>query len=107
VSSAVEQRLGKAAYLQGVSNNVLNPKPALFYLAFLPQFIRPGDNVLVLTTIMVGIHVAIGIVWLLSWGHLVCRARGALGAPRWRARLDRITGSVLIAFGLRLATALR
>src|SRR5829696_7815016 len=64
----------RTSFVQGFLNNVLNPKPALFYLAFLPQFIHRGDPVLTLTAILVAIHIAIGIVWLLTWGWLVSRA---------------------------------
>jgi len=97
----------RTSFIQGFLNNVLNPKPALFYLAFLPQFIHPGDPVLTLTGILVSIHIAIGIVWLLTWGWLVSRASGALARPRWRAALERVTGCVLVGLGLRLATTAR
>jgi threonine/homoserine/homoserine lactone efflux protein len=100
-------RSGRTSFAQGFLNNVLNPKPALFYLAFLPQFFEPGDPVVALTAILVTIHIAISIVWLVTWGWLVSRASGALGGPRWRAALERVTGCVLVAFGLRLATTSR
>ena len=97
----------RTSFLQGFLNNVLNPKPALFYLAFLPQFVKPGDPVVLLTGILVAIHIAIGVVWLLTWGWLVSRAGQMLRRPRWRAALERVTGSVLVALGLRLATTSR
>jgi threonine/homoserine/homoserine lactone efflux protein len=99
-------RSGRTSFVQGFLNNVLNPKPALFYLAFVPQFIQPGDPVFALTGILVGIHIAISIVWLVTWGWLVSRASG-LARTRWRATLERVTGAVLIALGLRLATTSR
>jgi threonine/homoserine/homoserine lactone efflux protein len=95
----------RLSFLQGFLNNVLNPKPALFYLAFLPQFIEPGDPILLLTALLVGIHIAIGVVWLVLWAWLVSRA-GVLGG-RWRARLEAVTGAVLVALGVRLATTSR
>jgi threonine/homoserine/homoserine lactone efflux protein len=101
------QRSGRTSFGQGFLNNVLNPKPALFYLAFMPQFFEPGDPVVLLTAIFVAIHIAISIVWLVTWGWLVARASGALAGPRWRARLERVTGAVLVAVGLRLATTSR
>jgi threonine/homoserine/homoserine lactone efflux protein len=100
-------RSGRTSFAQGFFNNVLNPKPALFYLAFLPQFFEPGDPVALLTGILVSIHIVISIVWLVIWGWLVGRAGGALARPRWRAALERVTGGVLIALGLRLATTSR
>jgi threonine/homoserine/homoserine lactone efflux protein len=100
-------RSRRTSFVQGFLNNVLNPKPALFYLAFLPQFFEPGDPVVLLTAIFVAIHIAISIVWLVTWGWLVSGAGRVLTGPRWRAALERITGYVLVALGLRLATTSR
>src|SRR5215210_3987470 len=100
-------RPGRTSFVQGFLNNVLNPKPALFYLAFLPQFFEPGDHVVGLTAILVAIHIAISIAWLVTWGWLVSRASGVLAGSRWRATLERVTGCVLVALGLRLATTSR
>jgi threonine/homoserine/homoserine lactone efflux protein len=99
-------RSGRTSFLQGFLNNVLNPKPALFYFAFVPQFVEPGDPVVTLIGILVAIHIAISIVWLVAWAWLVGRASAVL-APRWRATLERVTGTVLVALGLRLATTSR
>jgi threonine/homoserine/homoserine lactone efflux protein len=101
------QHSGRTSFAQGFLNNVLNPKPALFYLAFMPQFFEPGDPVVLLTAIFVAIHIAISIVWLVLWGWLVGRASGVLTGARWRPRLERVTGAVLVALGLRLATMSR
>jgi threonine/homoserine/homoserine lactone efflux protein len=103
---AVQQaRSGRTSFVQGFLNNVLNPKPALFYLAFMPQFFEPGDPVVLLTGIFVAIHIAISIVWLVTWGWLVSGTGRVLAGPRWRAALERVTGCVLVALGLRLATS--
>ena len=99
-------RSGRTSYAQGFLNNVLNPKPALFYLAFVPQFVKPGDPVVLLMAILVAIHIALGVVWLLTWAWMIGRA-GMFLRPRARAWLERVTGGVLVALGLRLATASR
>lgn len=101
-----QPRSGRTSFVQGFLNNVLNPKPALFYLAFVPQFVQPGDPVVALIGILVALHIAISIAWLVIWAWLVSRASGVL-APRWRATLERVTGGVLVALGLRLATTSR
>ena len=94
---------GWRAFLQGFLSNALNPKVALFYLAFLPQFIRPGDSVLGRSLLFAGIHAAQGIVWLTLYAYALDRL-GVLirrsGVRRW---LERTTGAVLVALGLRLA----
>jgi threonine/homoserine/homoserine lactone efflux protein len=99
-------RSARTSFVQGFLNNVLNPKPALFYLAFMPQFFQPGDPVVLLTGVFVAIHIAISVVWLITWGWIVGRASGVF-TSRWRARLERIAGGVLVALGLRLATTSR
>lgn len=99
-------RSGRTSFAQGFLNNVLNPKPALFYLAFVPQFVKPGDPVVLLMAILVAIHIALGVVWLLTWAWMIGRA-GMFLRPRWRAWLERATGTVLVALGLRLATTSR
>ena len=106
-ADARRARSARSSFAQGFLNNVLNPKPALFYLAFMPQFFEPGDPVVLLTSVFVAIHVAIGVVWLVTWAWLVGRTSGVLGGTRWRAALERVTGAVLIALGLRLAAASR
>lgn len=100
----VARRSARTSFVQGFLNNVLNPKLALFYLAFVPQFVRPGDPVIALTAILVAIHIAMGVVWLAAWAWLVSRASATLMRPRWRAALERLTGAVFVALGLRLAT---
>jgi threonine/homoserine/homoserine lactone efflux protein len=107
VAAERPQRSARTSFVQGFLNNVLNPKPALFYLAFLPQFFEPGDPVVLMTGILVAIHIVISIVWLVTWGWLVSRATGVLTGRRWRAALERVTGCVLVGLGVRLVTSSR
>ena len=90
-----------------VTRQVLDPKPALFFLTFLPQFVDRERAVLPQTLTLVAIHVMVGLIWLSAYAHLVHRARGLLTGPRVRAWLERTTGAVLIAFGLRVAVERR
>lgn len=89
---------------RGFVTNVLNPKVALFFLAFLPQFTRPEEG-----------SVALQMLWLgalfITSGTIVSAAYAAAGGwvsdrlrrePRWQRRLDRLSGSILLALGLRL-----
>jgi threonine/homoserine/homoserine lactone efflux protein len=95
------------AFLQGLISTVLNPKPALFFLTFLPQFVDPDRPVLPQTLTLAAVHVVVGLVWLTAYAHLVDRARAALTAPRVKAWLERSTGAVLIALGVRVAVERR
>jgi threonine/homoserine/homoserine lactone efflux protein len=92
-----------APFLQGFLTNILNPKVAIFYLTFLPQFIGPGENVLRRSLLLASIHIAMGFVWLSSYAWFVDRLGAVLTRPRVKARLERATGALLIALGARLA----
>jgi threonine/homoserine/homoserine lactone efflux protein len=95
------------AFLQGLISTVLNPKPALFFLTFLPQFVDRDQPVLPQTLTLAAVHVVVGLVWLTAFAHLVARARTALTAPRVKAWLERSTGALLIALGVRVAVERR
>ena len=93
----------RGPFLQGFLSNVFNPKVALFYLTFVPQFIGPHDDVFLRSEAFALSHAAMGLVWLTLYAWAIDRI-GALfarsGARRW---LERTTGALLVALGARLA----
>lgn len=91
------------AFSRGILSNILNPKVSMFYLTFLPQFIRPGDSVLWRSLILSGIHWLLSIVFLVAFVLMLDRVRITLLRPKVQRVMERVTGSVLIALGLRLA----
>jgi RhtB (resistance to homoserine/threonine) family protein len=95
------------AYVEGLLTNVLNPKVAIFYLAFLPQFIGPGDPVLAKSVLLASIHFLEGLVWLSLVTLFVARLRSVLAQPRVQRVLESVTGLVFIAFGVKLAVSRR
>ena len=95
------------SFLEGLLTNVLNPKVGLFYLAFLPQFIRPGDPVFTRSLLLGGLHIGIGVVWLSLLSVSLVRIRPLVESRLWRARLEGVSGAVLIALGVRLAAERR
>lgn len=90
-------------FLRGCLTNVLNPKVGVFYITFLPQFIPQGADVLRFSLLLALLHAAMGVLWFVL---LVAATRPL---ARWLARpavargLDRLTGGVFIAFGVKLA----
>lgn len=103
VVAAQAARPAWRSFGEGIVTNVLNPKVAVFYLAFLPQFIAPGDPVLLRSLTMAGIHFLLGIVWLSLVTLLLRSFRSLLLQPRARQILESVTGLLLIGFGIRLA----
>ncbi len=97
----------RRAFAQGLISTVLNPKPALFFLTFIPQFIDRHEPVLAQTLFLTLLHVTVGLVWLTTYAQLVDRARQVLTRDRFRRWLERSTGAVLIALGVRVAVERR
>ncbi len=95
------------AFGVGLLTNLLNPKVAIFYLAFLPQFISPGDPVLAKSLLLALLHATMGVAWLSLVTLFLSRLRAWLVRPRVKRVLETFTGTILILFGLRLALARR
>jgi threonine/homoserine/homoserine lactone efflux protein len=94
---------GESAFRQGFVSNVLNPKLVVFFISILPQF-TSGDASFFGQVVILGIAFeVITIVWLSSYGLFVARVGEAMRNPRVRRALERVSGSVLIALGLRVA----
>ena len=105
VKNKMQQQSYTRIFWQGVLTNVLNPKVALFFLAFLPQFINVESK-----------HTALQILFLGTWFNvggtliniLVAILFGKIGtwlsqSPRFIQWQERITGAMLIALGIKVA----
>jgi threonine/homoserine/homoserine lactone efflux protein len=90
------------AFVQGVLNNLLNPKAGAIFATVMPQFIEPGDSTSRLV-LMVACYDAIVIAWLCAYAVVISRARRIAAGARLRKGLERVTGTVMIGLGVRLA----
>ena len=89
-----------AAYRQGVVSDLGNPKMAAFFTSLLPQFDASFAGMLALGLVFCLITFA----WLALYATAVAKAGDVLRRPRIRRTIDALTGAVLIALGIRIAT---
>jgi threonine/homoserine/homoserine lactone efflux protein len=107
--AAVAERRAPAGmrgiFLQGFLTNVLNPKVALFFLAFLPQFVSPDSPSKPLAFLALGVIFDLnGTLWNLIVAWSAARIGGRLSASgRLKAWFNRCVGAVFIGIGVRLA----
>jgi len=103
-SSAASTSFSKV-FWQGVLSNVLNPKIAIFFLAFLPQFVDKGGPDVTSQMVILGLTFAgFGLCFLLAVGY----SSGTIGGwltrrPHFGQFLQRFAAGILIALGIRLA----
>lgn len=96
----------RTVYVQGLLTNALNPKVALFFLAFLPQFVDPASPDKPLAFMTLGLLLDLtGTIWFLCLAWTTARVASGLGGrtPRLGAALGRLAGGLFVLLGLRLA----
>jgi threonine/homoserine/homoserine lactone efflux protein len=95
----------RGIFLQGFFTNVLNPKVALFFLAFLPQFVSPDSPAKPLALLALGVIFDLnGTLWNLFLAWSAARIGGRLTASRrLKAWFNRCVGAVFVGIGVRLA----
>lgn len=92
----------RRAFSQGIVVNILNPKVALFFLAFLPQFVDPAagpaaPQILALGAVFIAIATALDGLWAIGASALAARLRGRDGSGRARCHL---TGWTYLGLGV-------
>ena len=91
------------ALRQGALTNLGNPKIAVFFTSFLPQFTPSHDAGFVSLVVLGLLFCLVGLTWLTLYVFALARVGDFLRRPRPRRILDAVTGTVLVGFGIRLA----
>ena len=92
-------------FWQGFLTNALNPKAVIIFLTFLPQFTNPHAPLAPQFLELGGIMSALCLFWYVPLAYMLGRVRHVFENSRFQLWLQRFTGFVFIAFGLKLAAA--
>lgn len=94
----------RRVFLQGLLTNVLNPKVALFFVAFLPQFVVPDAPHQFAALFGLGLIFNLnGTIWNLLVAVLAARGRNVLTRRTGKNWIARVTGGLVVVLGVRLA----
>lgn len=88
---------------EGLVVQLANPKAAVFMLAFYPQFVPSGEPLFATTAVLAVLQVLIETVFYLTLALFVTRAGAWFRRVKIRRRLEALSGTVLVALGLRVA----
>jgi len=104
-AAALERRGGLlgSGFTAGLVTNLLNPKVGVFFVTFLPGFVPAGYAVGPTSLLFGAVFIALSIAYYVVLLALASRVTGWMSTPRIRRRLDALTGTVLVGFGVRLA----
>ncbi|RCW45235.1 threonine/homoserine/homoserine lactone efflux protein [Halopolyspora algeriensis] len=93
----------RAAFRQGLISNLLNPKIIILFLTLIPQFVSPEEPQAMTSIVLALSFLAVGLTWwrLASW--LVGSLQRFVTRHRVRLTLERLTGTAMVALGLRVA----
>ncbi len=94
----------RTGFAAGLLTDLLNPKVGVFFVTFLPGFVPHGYAVGPTSLIFGAMFIVETAIYCVVLLVLAGRVSGWMSAPRMRRRLDLVTGTVLVGFGLRLAT---
>lgn len=100
---AIPTQKASSSFLQGLFTNLLNPKVAVFFLTFLPQFVLTGQNP-VIPFLLLGItYTVLTAIWFVFYVTLLHKVRQFMNKPTTQKTMEGLTGAVLVGFGLKLA----
>ncbi|MEC2644801.1 LysE family translocator [Bacillus thuringiensis] len=92
-----------SCFRQGFLTNLLNPKIAVFFLTFLPQFLNPNHNTFIQLLVMGLTYLVLTAFWFAFYIFLTDKISAFMKKPKTQRYIQGLTGIVLIGFGVKLA----
>lgn len=94
--------INTSCFKQGFLTNLLNPKVAVLFLTFLPQFVDPGNNTFLPFLIMGTTYTVMTALWSFLYVYLINQISAFMKKPKTQNIIEGITGTILIGFGIKL-----
>ena len=94
---------GKSCFKQGFLTNLLNPKVAVFFLTFLPQFVDSGSQTFIPFLVMGITYMILTAIWFVFYIYLLNQIGAFMKRPKTQRVMEAATGTILIGFGIKLA----
>lgn len=101
--TAISQPKNTSCFKQGFLTDILNPKVAIFFLSFFPQFVEPGNGTFVPFLIMGITFTLLSAIWLFIYVYLINQIGAFMKKPKVKNVIEGITGIIIIGFGIKLA----
>ncbi|WP_099363263.1 LysE family translocator [Fredinandcohnia onubensis] len=101
--NAKSQFVHTSCFKQGFLTNILNPKVAVFFLTFLPQFVDPGSHTFIPFLLMGITYTVLTAIWFFLYVLLINQVSAFMKKPKSQKIIEGITGTVLVGFGIKLA----
>lgn len=92
-----------SCFRQGFLTNLLNPKVAVFFLTFLPQFVVVDKNVFIQFLMMGGIYIILTLIWFMLYVNFINYINVWMKKPSTQHFIQGISGVILVGFGIKLA----
>jgi threonine/homoserine/homoserine lactone efflux protein len=95
------------AFVQGLISDLGNPKMAVFFASLLPQFTTPGEGLFTALMSLGLIFSLMTFFWLTAYAFVIAKAGEVLRRPSIRRWIESVTGTMLVALGVRIAAEQR
>ena len=91
------------AFVQGLMSDLGNPKMAVFFASLLPQFATPGEGLFAALMSLGLVFSLMTFLWLAAYAFVIAKAGEVLRRPTVRRWIEGVTGTLLVALGVRIA----
>jgi len=100
--NSIGTSVSSTCYKQGFLTNLLNPKVAILFLTFFPQFVESKSNTILPFLTMGMIYILLTIIWSILYVYLIHQISTFMKKPKTQSMIEGITGTILVGFGIKL-----